>query len=229
MFVKDVAALYRQLVDESDTTWLTNANIATYLTLGYEEFRRHVTDVDPSIYEISQQITLATPTKLYDLGGSTNPVRLLGSSLTAGARRLLRLHGIVKVDAAGNQEYYLTAARNSKDLGYFSPHMYTTPTYYLQNSVLHFGEPISGNYVLVYFPEQNVDWTKQATSDTTFIDDLSPFHDLIAYLAAKIYAARDGGQALNLDRLTNDRLKQLVDWVQRQRVTDNMDSVYQEY
>lgn len=229
MYVRQIATIFQSMIDEQDSSYQSTAATTMYLALGYEEFRRHVTAVDPAFFEEHATITLSNA-QSYDLGGLVNPVRLLGPSLApAGTKRLLKLLSIAKMTNAVDAEYYLTAARSSRDLGYFNPRNYKTPTYYLSNTILLFGEPLTGSYKLNYTPESTVDWSKTASNQDEWVDDLSNFHDLIAYFAARIYMAKDGLINPALAAMVGERQQQLVSFVQSCRAVESFDSVNQEY
>lgn len=226
MYVREIASLFRKLVDEQDTSWLTASDVALYLKQGYEEFRRHVTASDRAIYEQHATLAVPSPTQMVPL--STGTVKLLGSSVSAGKQRLIRLFEVFPSDANGIPTGSYTAARTGKEVLGFTPST-ASPLYYLTGVDLMFSVPISGYITLSYYGESLVDWTKQASGDNEWVDDLTPFHDLIAMYAAKLYSARDGGQNPMLQSLTADRTRQLIDFVQTSRSTEAFDSVYVEY
>jgi len=81
MNVGQIFELFKQYCDEPDTTFLTDANAATYLGMGYNEFRSTVQQVSPEAYSTSVVITVNGNN--YDLSSiSGNPVSLLGPAPT---------------------------------------------------------------------------------------------------------------------------------------------------
>tara|TARA_R110000751_G_scaffold106797_2_gene202915 strand:+ start:189 stop:431 length:243 start_codon:yes stop_codon:yes gene_type:complete len=65
-----------------------------------------------------------------------------------------------------------------------------------------------------------VDWTKFAPTDNEFIDNLTPFHSIIAMLAAQYYQVADGAANQVLDRQLQVRLKQLEQFLAQERTPD---------
>ena len=51
MLVEEVASLFRKYTDESDTTFLTDDDVALYLYLGYSDFRQFVENIDYYSYK----------------------------------------------------------------------------------------------------------------------------------------------------------------------------------
>ena len=77
MNVGQVFELFKQYCDEPDTTFLTNANAATYLAMGYNEFRTTVQQVSPQAF--STDVAITVDGNSYDLSSTSgNPVVLLG-------------------------------------------------------------------------------------------------------------------------------------------------------
>ena len=182
----ELKALFRTYVDEPDQTFVTDASAQAALQQGYREFRNKVISMNPSTYQTSVTLTLSN-VREYDLGLTTNPIRILGASLSGGAKRLIMLLGVRKVDAATGETvrglHGLPSRRslNANPDGYF-----------LDGSVLRFPEPQTGSYAVDYVPETpTIDWAGAAT---TVFDDMTDWHDLIVLYATKIYMIRDGGE-----------------------------------
>ena len=53
MLVPQVRAYFRNLIDETDVTFVSDADIGLYLKIGYDQFRKVVTDIDPWSYAIT--------------------------------------------------------------------------------------------------------------------------------------------------------------------------------
>ena len=95
--------------------------------------------------------------------------------------------------------------------------------YCIINKKLFFKYNSSGTYRLWYVPADDfitglagsgVDWTTGITAGSdVFIDDLHPYHDLIALLAYKQYAIRDGAVSPIIDAQIRDRTKALEDYI----------------
>jgi len=207
MLVKEVASLFRDYCDEPDTTFLTDANVAEYLRLGYSKFRDIVVAADPNFYATSVDFTLAgnvddidlaptaiAPTfKIMGKDDTTLPSRLTGP-------RLAQIVNLVRIDASNNRLWYLRPVGNLQQLDQLSD---DNQRFALINTTLHFTYKTNATYRLWYVPADDfmtgvagntgVDWTTGIIpANDVFIDNLHPYHDLIALLAYKQYAMRDG-------------------------------------
>ena len=80
LYVYNVNDLFRTLVDESDTTFLPDATVTSYLSIGYEQFRQAVSDVMPEYFVVSKDYTVSNVTEL-DLSTVVGPI--LGSTVAA--------------------------------------------------------------------------------------------------------------------------------------------------
>lgn len=227
MLVPEIAKMFRQLADESDKVWLSKPDVTMWLKLAYEEFRRPIIKADESIYAEYVAFTFPANTQSYDLGGTVNPIRLLGPSVFPLFRkRLLKMHTIAKMQADGiHSEYYLTAAHSPRDVEGLLPHTYPSTTYFLSGTTLYFGAPVEGIYVIGYTPESTVDWSKQASTDTEWVDDMTGFHDLIAYNAAALYQARDGAINPAVAQIRAERKQELIEFVLSQRAKETFEMV----
>jgi len=198
--VDEVGALLTSYCDEDDTTFLTSGNVQTYLEIAYRRFRAVVQRHDPYFYATRVNISVANADS-YDLG--TGAVILLGSGVLTGAR-LVHLVGVERVDASGNWAYDYKPAADFDELRLLDN------GYLLRGSVLHFSLRQTATVRLVYVPAPAVDWSKLSSSDTEFIDDLEPYHDLIALYAYAHYAIRDGAGNPQVDALLARREAELI-------------------
>lgn len=185
MNVGQVFELFKQYCDEPDTTFLTDANSATYLGMGYNEFRTTIQQVDPQAFSTSVVITANGNT--YDLdSASGNPVTLLGSSPAIGGAPTQPMITLLNV------RYTNAAGTNRGRMFRMVSNLRTLETDYesvsLINTVLTFSITISGTVLVTYVAEPSITWSATSTS---FIDNFGMFHDLIALYAYKQYAIRD--------------------------------------
>ena len=79
---------------------------------------------------------------------------------------------------------------------------------------------LNGNVNIDYVPMSQVDWTKFAPADNEFIDDLTPFHSIIALLAAQYYQVADAAANSVLDRQLQTRLQQLDQYLAQERTPE---------
>lgn len=179
MLVTEVKTLLRAYCDEPDETFLSVANVESYLARGYDEFRRKVSALDPYIF--INEIDISVSGSSYDLALPTNPVILLGPKVPVGTQRMMDLVSIrLQSSSAPYQGFQFKGTSGLKGI------LNTSRTYALVGTVLVFSESVSDTIVLSYIPEQDTDWAAGS-----FIDDLSMFHDMIALYAFKQYQIRD--------------------------------------
>ena len=202
-----VAAKFRQYIDEPDQTFVSDADVETYLDDGYREFRNMVCDINPMIYNATQEVTLSD-VREYDL----DPV-FMGANPTATNGRLVRLNSVVKVDSSGLVTERFGAVSNVRALEV------TPSSYYLSGTILKFTRKLTGTYTVEYAPEGAITWTS-----TGFLDNLTPFHDLVALLAYRQYAIVDGAESAPILRQTATRLKEFQEYLQA-RAFDGYDYV----
>lgn len=209
MYVDQVAALFRQYIDEPDRTFVTDADVATYLAQGYAEFRRHVMSVDNNVYVA--RVTLAYTGSTYDLADPANAVTIMGAGPLSGGSRLER---ILQVWAQNTDQLPLVEFRQVRS--YPELEEANAPywggggfRYMLDGTVLRLSTIPNRPVVVRYVPAPAVDWTRQTSGDNEWIDDLEPFHDLIALLAYAQYAIRDGAESVEVLRQADERKGQL--------------------
>jgi hypothetical protein len=85
----EVKSLFQSYIDEPDGTFITNANLNTYLAAGYNEFRFRVNEYNPDFYA-RQVIISLNASDTYDLSSTSgNSVSIVGPapivSTTSGA------------------------------------------------------------------------------------------------------------------------------------------------
>jgi len=179
MNVAEVKALFRAYCDEPDETFLSDANVVSYLQRGYDEFRRRITALSP--YAFAIDVDIAISGTVYDLAAPTNPVILLGASVPVGVQRLVDLVAIRQQNTSapflGSQ--YKGGASVKAIMNAFR-------SYTLVGTKLVFSESVDNTLVITYVPESNINWTTG-----TFIDDMTQFHDMIALFAVQQYQIRD--------------------------------------
>ena len=203
----EVAAKFRQYIDEPDQTFVSDADVEIYLDDGYREFRNMVCDINPMIYNATHDVTLSD-VREYDL----DPV-FMGASPTATPGRLVRLNSVIKKDSSGLVTERIGAVSNVRALDV------TPSSYYLSGTILKFTRKLTGTYTVEYVPEGAITWTS-----TGFLDNLTPFHDLVALLAYRQYAIVDGAESAPILRQTATRLREFQEYLQA-RAFDGYDYV----
>ena len=220
--VAETQALFRSYIDEPDSTFITDADISTYLQRGYDEFRHLVIQIDPSTYQLP--IFWGVSNALfYDLSAPTSTVRLLGSTPQIGGVTAPRLVQIVDIQLDTSSTLGTTTATMPSNFTTYHPVTlnpapnsealyFQSGAYTLQGTTLLFSESITGTLGMKYVPESSVVWTVGGAG--VYIDDLTLFHDLIALLAYKQYAIRDGAINEPLERQLAVRSVGLKEYLQ---------------
>jgi hypothetical protein len=195
MKVSEIITMFKQFANESDTTFLTAADIGTYLSQGYREFRGLVTDLAPETYQQSQTYSLNGIDRL-DL--STSTPALLNTSGSTIMTNLL--HVVITSDAAGNDELeYLDGGPNKGTAPFFG--------YSLEGSTLRFGGNRTATVRLDFVAEHSVEFNSGAGAGynaNAIPDILLAYHPLIALYGYRYYAIRDGGLPTELQLQTRD-------------------------
>jgi len=213
IYVENVAAYLRTIIDESDTTFVSDADISTFLSIAYEEFRQLVSDIDPNQFIVSENYTLAAADTL-DLSAVANII--MGASVVAPQQRLMQIVRIVSLDGSGNvtnilQPVYSYESLITQDGAWNSRYM-------LQGTTIKFSALQTGIIRIEYVPLSSVDWAQITTGDNEFIDDMVAMHDLIGLLAAKSYFMIDGADNKSILMQIQTRLGHLNDFTERGRI-----------
>lgn len=210
MYVEEAAALFRTWVDERDETFLTPANVATFLKLAYSELRNKWSQVDTGAFEtiVDFQVTNA---RVYDFADPASPVRLLGNP--AGGLTGPRLQRICEIvqPAPGAWPYDPVTWVGVQNLTQLSQ---TTAVYMFSGTKLYFAQDINYLFRMRYIGEPTgPDWTKQAVGDNEIIDDNEQWHDLIPLLAAQRYSVADQGTNQQLQAMLATRLQEFQHFI----------------
>lgn len=213
-----VAAYFREVIDEPDTTFIDGARAQRFLEMGSEEYRRLIADLDPEIITARITISLANARE-YDLSSDAVPaeaVTVLGETPTDA--RMVRIIDIESVDANGDNQYFLEAVTSLKALRNAQIGLYWRELAYLltRSSVLQLSSDYNGLLRLNYVPEDPTNWSLTGPLDTEYIsDNLTEYHDLIALLAAKHYHIMDQSTNEQLERQLKQRQDDFMEYAQR--------------
>jgi len=187
-YVEHVAALFRKYMDEADPTWVDETtDVPGMLERGYDQFRDLVSTYDPYYFWASADFSVSGAGSI-DL--TTAAPILMGSGVLAATPRLHSLLKVAVLDGTSNVLHYIRGASNREELrvGTRDRRGY----YFRAGTTLYFSGEITGTVRLEYVPQSLVDWTQTTTGDNEWIDDLIPYHDIIALLAMSEYELRDG-------------------------------------
>tara|TARA_R100001594_G_scaffold107298_1_gene141866 strand:+ start:1269 stop:1946 length:678 start_codon:yes stop_codon:yes gene_type:complete len=208
MNTTEVYNFFRSLIDEDDTTFLTQAQAVTMLSEAYSEFRDLVVSIQPDVYTKQAFITL-TNSDVYDLTAQdpvTN-IRFLSTAADA-ANSGSKLHRLVRIAAidntTSNQASYFLTPKNSVEL-------LCGDDYARQGNNICFGYKYTDTFRMEFVPYHNIEF------DTVngFIDNLDQFHPLIALMAAKYYEIRDNAENTALERRRQEKIRELKTWLTR--------------
>jgi len=207
--VENVATYFRNLIDESDSTFIDDADVALYLERGYDQFRQVVSDVEPNFFvaSVSTSLTNADEWDLDNVVFGTTPTDT----------RLAQIIRLYCQDGTGKIRYIFDPVYARESL--YSDNSYAVGTrYILQGRKILFSTEVTDSVVLEYIPLSEVDWTLLNTGDNEYIDDLIQFHDMIALFAAQDYWQVDGAINPATEAKLQRRKAQLEDFVTRGRL-----------
>lgn len=186
MKVEALKSLFRSYTDESDTSFLSTADVELYLELGYNRFRKMVNSVDEMRYAEYSDIAITGDS--HDLNGV-----LLGEAATTKMQTLLSVNRMVNDKPA---EAFSPVSRQAELYHYGRKRGGSTaPKYILVGRSVMFDRDVNSTVRFTYIPYHGVSWTLNS-----YVDDLEEFHDLIPMLGYYNYAIRDGvsNQALSV-------------------------------
>ncbi len=180
-------AMFRSFADESDKTFLTDAQVTEYLKQGHKEYRNLVTGIDPGIF--LKTVALNASGKSIDLTATT-PV--LAGAAALPANKLDRLVRVARINTVSQDDLieYLVPAPNEQAVPLWG--------YCFTGDKIIFGGSTVAPYRIEYIP--TFDYapggvTVFGTGSTGYIDDLEAFHIIIILLALQYYAVRDGASS----------------------------------
>ncbi len=208
LYVEDVMTYFRELVDAPDQGFMTDLIAQQWLQIGFDHYYNFMTLADPERFIKSYAATLTNVFEL-DLDGA-----LLGSAAPA-AQRMLQLVRVVRLDVSTgrpNQYMYPVASREQLDSCASEYDMVL-----LSARKLYFNVAQNGSYSVDYIPMSTVNWALSATGNNEFIDDLIPFHDIIALYSALQYYASAGFENPQVDKLLVVRQQAFKSQLQRGR------------
>ena len=213
MLTDEVASLFRAYTDESDATFLSDADVVTFLNIAYKQFRQLVQRQDNFYFATRVQIN-PNNQRSYDLSSNgAEPVTILGPAPTnAKMTRLLR---VGTDDGSGNEtsSIYLRPARSTVEL------TNDILRYMLEGTKLLFSGDTNDLLNIEYVPEApNVFTPANIISGAgAEIDNLSDYHDLIALLAYRQYAIKDFQQNPVIEIQMAERKAELTEYLQEGR------------
>ena len=202
MKVGDVNALYQRLIGETDRTFETEAIIQADLGQGYRRLRGTVRTYDPYYY--AQQVNISVGGAVYDANaGGGEAVTFYGDAATHPLNRLLN---IFVLGSSGVPVNSLNEIKSIHELqGAPSGYFVTGGKFYFANN--------RSKTFAVHYEGAYGAWPSASLTDTTFIDNLHDFHDLIALYAAEYYYSRVQGSNAKLEQLRSRREQDLAGYM----------------
>ena len=202
MKVGEVNALYQRLIGETDRTFETEDIVKADLGQGYRRLRGTVRTLDPYYY--AQQVSISVGSATYDANaGSGEAVTFYGDTATHPLNRLLNLF------VAGSTGIPVNSLKEIKSIH----ELQGAPSGYLvTGGKFYFATNKSQTYQVQYEPKYGA-WPSALVTDSTFIDDLDDFHDLIALYAAEYYYSRVQGANMKLEQLRMRREQDLAAYI----------------
>tara|TARA_R110000824_G_scaffold102703_2_gene244437 strand:+ start:13094 stop:13750 length:657 start_codon:yes stop_codon:yes gene_type:complete len=203
MNTTEVREMFRSYADESDATFLTDAQVTLYLSQGYNDFRRAVCDIDPFIYSTEFLFNMPA-TGILDLTATAPP--LLGAASVA-PNKLERLLRVARINDLTNNVVirYMDSMPSQRTLNSWC--------YTFVNSKLITYSTATASFRLEYVPFHGVDFSAAAA----YIDDLDGFHDMIPLYAYSRYAIRDGADNVPLLQETSRKVADLKNFLESGR------------
>lgn len=219
MNVQQIARLFRQFVDEPNKTFLTDDDVRLYLSIAYDQYREIASQLDPKTFAepladlpIGNQVAVDLTLSPIVVGGTNS---ILGQNAWLNGRGMLRITDVVQTNILGDLttiNQVLRAAGSYNDL--FVPDLLAAPSYYLQNNTLFFSGVIgAGNYTILGIKQQDPTlWTNLSSLNVP--DNLVLYHDLIALLAYRNYAVRDGALSQPAEAQLQKRTAEFMEYIQ---------------
>lgn len=184
MNIGEVYDLFRSLVDEPDTTFLSIAETQTYLHAGHLEYRATITDIDPEVF--ASRIWISPTSTEFDLAGVIFSSAAAVAPPADAGERIIRL-GNVDNASDDNLAYYITPCQSPVQV------QNGEGDYCLAGTTIIFSGNMNNEVVRIeYVRVPAITKTDWVTASATFIDNFANYHPLIALYAARYYAIRDG-------------------------------------
>ena len=235
MFSTEVRQLFLEFIDETDTTFQSNASTDSFLDLGYEQFRNFALQHDPNLFikraVIDMDVAQDNNTRIVDLSSfavvPNTPagvpfVAPLMGPLAVPGERLVKLRSAAAVDNNGAIRFRLDQVNRQED--FYNYTNSDNPQVCLEGFNLITSINIGGNLQLEYMEQPQGGW-----SAGFYLDDLNAFHPLIAIYAARYYMIKDGGIAEQLQVQGAKLEKAFEYYLQQGRTQGSWFVQYQEF
>ena len=213
MTIDEVVSLFRTYIDEPDQTFIDDIKVKTMLTVGYKEFKRKVTNIDPTAYARTIDVPMNS-LRVIDLtasgaAGFAQPPAAMYGPAAAPVNALSSLISIYTQGNNGAPSVVFNAVHSLEALQ-------STPQAYLfSGPQIQFRGELSDTVTIYYVAESfytpEPDFTAGAVNQ--HFDDLDAFHDMIPLYAYKQYAIADAATSEQIMIQLQLRERELIDYL----------------
>lgn len=220
-YVYQVTDYFRKVIDESDNTFMSQADVAQFLSIGYDEFRFFVTDIEPNIFH-RVQVTPVINLNEFDLAVTAAPFNAILGPNALDADRMQQMMRVTTI-SRGTSPPVGTIYEPVYSYESLISSGFTWPNrYMIQGTKMLFQQVPGTDLRIEYIPQSVVDWSNlnvpPGPPGPEWIDDLIQFHDVIALMAAKNYAIADGADSSQVQLQLKMRSDQLKEFLTRGRL-----------
>lgn len=213
MTINDVVSLFRTYIDEPDQTFIDDDKVKTMLTVGYKEFKRKVTNIDPNTYARTIDVPM----------NSLRVIDLIAAGIAGFAQPPVPMYGpaAAAVDALSSLISIYTKGANGAPATVFNAvhsleALQSTPQGYLfSGPQIQFLGTLSDTVTIYYVAESFYSPEPDFTAGTAnqHFDDLDAFHDMIPLYAYKQYAIADAATSEQIIIQLRAREGELIDYL----------------
>jgi len=211
--IDEVVSLFRTYIDEPDQTFVDDDRVNTMLKVGYKEFKRKVTNIDPNTYartiDVPMNSMRAIDLTASGAAGFAAPPAAMYGPLAVAANALSSLISIYRKGDNGAPVSSFNAVHSVEAL------MRTPMAYMFTGPAIEFLGAIDYTVTIQYVAESFYSPEPNFVAGTPHqhFDDLDAFHDLIALYAYKQYAIADAATSEQIVGQLQIRERELIDYL----------------
>lgn len=223
MYVEQIYALMRGLVDDPNRVFFPDATAVVYLQSAYSEFRDKVaTAGSEEVFGVTYQPPALTAAATLNLDTILFGVQPAIPAPPPRCQKILRVIEVYPTTGLLKRAFepavsYETLAPTSSPGSVRGLRV----RWFLDGRTLRFSESVTGTIQIVYLPDDAVNWTAGVvTGSNVYVDDLGKYHDIIAMLAAMLYYAKDASGNPTLEKRLARREEDMQNFFARGRSGD---------
>ena len=221
---QELYALCKQIADDPDVTFETQANWASALQMGYASYQAKIAEQLPSLYEKSYDFTVSSAAS-FELNGI-----LFGATPSTGDRlyKITKMHNVNTgsipdfggwVQPATSMDQLWAGAVGGAGAG--APGAWGSWRWMLQGTKILFSCQLVQALRIYYIPSPTINWNTAIANPGVFIDNTPDFaQQAIAFYAYQYYAIKDREQNVVAQQRFDSILKQIDIWITRGRNGD---------